>query len=39
MTLDLNWSMLDDNDVQQGNSGDALTFWYASPVFFYDAPC
>jgi len=29
MTLDLNWGLLDDNDVEQGNSGDALTFWYA----------
>jgi hypothetical protein len=33
MTLDLNWGLLDDNDVEQGSSGQALTFWYAFPVF------
>lgn len=38
MTLDLNWCLLDNNDVEQGNSGEALTFWYASPVFVYDIP-
>jgi hypothetical protein len=31
MTLELNWGLLDDNDVEQGNLGDALTFWYAFP--------
>jgi hypothetical protein len=25
--------LLDDNDVEQGNYGEALTFWYAFPVF------
>jgi hypothetical protein len=39
MTLGFNWSLLDDNDVQQGNSGDALTFWYAFPAFLYYIPC
>ncbi len=33
MTIDLNWGLLDDNDVEQGNSGDALTFWYEFLVF------
>ena len=26
------WGLLDDNDVEKGNSDDALTFWYAFPV-------
>jgi hypothetical protein len=39
MTLDLNWGLLDNNDVEQGNSGEALTFWYAFPVFVYYTPC
>jgi len=33
MTLDLNWGVLDDNDVEQDNYSEALTFWYAFPVF------
>ena len=39
MTLDLNWGLLDDNDVEQGNLGEALTFWYAFPVFLYSTLC
>ena len=35
MAFDLNWDLLDDYDVEQGNYGDALTFWYAFPVFLY----
>jgi hypothetical protein len=33
MTLDLNWGLLDDSDVEQDNYSEALTFWYALPVF------
>jgi hypothetical protein len=33
MTLDLNWGLLDDNDVEQDNYSPALTFWYVFPVF------
>lgn len=35
MALDLNWDLLDDNDVEQQNYSEALTFWYAFPVFLY----
>ena len=31
MILDLNWGLLDDTDVEQGNLGEALTFWYVLP--------
>ena len=38
-TIDHNWGLSDDDDVEQGNSGDALTFWHAFPVFLDYVPC
>ena len=39
MVLDLNWDLLDYNDVEQGNLGEALTFWYVLSVFLYYPSC
>jgi hypothetical protein len=34
-----NCSLLDDNDVKQDNLCEALTFWYAFPLFLDCTPC